>query len=64
MASVACRQLSASSPRRLTVPEFAKLAALQSDLATLCAEGVLEAFEDEHGVTRYRPTAQADSRAA
>lgn len=38
-----------------TVNEFAQITALESDLAALCNEGLLEAFTDEHGVTRYQP---------
>ncbi|HZW05352.1 MAG TPA: hypothetical protein VFF58_00460 [Candidatus Nitrosotalea sp.] len=47
-----------STPDRgqvLTVPEFAKFAALKSDLEELIAAGFLEAFEDEQNVQRFRP---------
>ncbi len=39
----------------LTTTEFAEISALTTDLAALCAEGLLEAYRDENGVTRYRP---------
>lgn len=45
--------------RILTVPEFAEISALDADLAALCAEGLLEAVLDEHGMIRYRPIANA-----
>lgn len=47
MSTAACRQV---SPRTL------ELSAIASDLAALCRQGLLEAFEDEHGEIRYRLT--------
>jgi hypothetical protein len=38
----------------LTTTEFAEISALARDLEALCAEGLLEAFDD-NGITRYRP---------
>ena len=40
----------------LTTTEFVLLV-LERDLEQLCAEGMLEAFRDEHNVVRYRPKA-------
>jgi hypothetical protein len=63
MASVACRQLS-STRRHLTTTQFAELSRLERDIQALVTEGVLEAFEDERGVIRYRPVAKPIASAA
>lgn len=67
MTAAAGSQLSAvtsPAPRHLNVSEFAEISALERDLAALCAEGLLEAYRDEHGVTRYRPTLTTEAVAA
>ena len=36
-----------------------ELLKLSQDLAQLVAEGILEAFRDEHNIVRYRPVGKA-----
>lgn len=63
MASALCRQLPSPLGIR-TVTEFAELSALTRDLDALVASGLLEAFEDENNVIRYRPIRAANEQAA
>jgi hypothetical protein len=41
------------------IPDPGALLKLSEDLAALCAEGLLEAYRDEHNTVRYRPVERA-----
>lgn len=63
MSSVPCRQLSPSTSA-VSQSNPGALLELSEDLDALCRAGLLESFEDQKGVTRYRPVAAPMEEAA